>query len=43
MRYPTATQAQAAATSLRLKVHVVHTVAERDFDAAFDDLGRRAI
>jgi putative tryptophan/tyrosine transport system substrate-binding protein len=34
------TQAQAAATSLRLKVHVVHTVAEPDFDAAFDDLGR---
>ncbi len=34
------TEAQAAATSLRLKVHVVHTVAERDFDAAFDDLGR---
>jgi ABC-type uncharacterized transport system substrate-binding protein len=34
------TQAQAAATSLRLKVHVVHTVAERDFDAAFDDLDR---
>jgi putative ABC transport system substrate-binding protein len=34
------TQAQAAATSLRLKVHVVHTVAERDFDAAFADLGR---
>ena len=34
------TQAQAAATSLRLKVHVVHTVAERDFDAAFEDLGR---
>ncbi|MFZ1097134.1 MAG: ABC transporter substrate binding protein, partial [Xanthobacteraceae bacterium] len=34
------TQAQAAATLLRLKVHVVHTVAERDFDAAFDDLGR---
>jgi len=33
-------QAQAAATSLRLKVHVVHTVAERDFDAAIDDLGR---
>ena len=32
------TQAQAAATLLRLKVHVVHTVAERDFDAAFDDL-----
>jgi putative ABC transport system substrate-binding protein len=34
------TQAQAAATSLRLNVHVVHTVAERDFDAAFDDLSR---
>jgi len=34
------TQAQAAATSLRLKVHLVHSVAERDFDAAFDDLGR---
>ena len=34
------TQAQVAATSLRLKVHVVHTVAERDVDAAFDDLGR---
>jgi putative tryptophan/tyrosine transport system substrate-binding protein len=34
------TQAQAAATSLRLKIHVVHTAAERDFDAAFDDLGR---
>jgi putative tryptophan/tyrosine transport system substrate-binding protein len=33
-------QAQATVTSLRLKVHVVHTVAERDFDAAFDDLGR---
>jgi ABC-type uncharacterized transport system substrate-binding protein len=33
-------QAQAAATSLRLKVHVVHTVAEPEFDAAFDDLGR---
>jgi putative ABC transport system substrate-binding protein len=33
-------QAQAAATSLRLKVHVVHTVAERDLDAAFDDFGR---
>jgi putative ABC transport system substrate-binding protein len=33
-------QAQAAATSLRLEVHVVQTVAERDFDAAFDDLGR---
>jgi len=33
-------QAEAAATSLRLKVHVVHTVAERDFDAAFDDLRR---
>jgi ABC-type uncharacterized transport system substrate-binding protein len=37
------TQAQAAATSLRLKVHVVHTVAERDFDAAFDDLGRAQV
>jgi ABC-type uncharacterized transport system substrate-binding protein len=34
------TQAQAAAASLRLKVHVVHTVAERDVDAAFDELGR---
>ena len=34
------TQAQAAATSLRLKVHVVHTVAEGELDAAFDDLGR---
>jgi putative ABC transport system substrate-binding protein len=33
-------QAEAAATSLRLEVHVVHTVAERDFDAAFDDLRR---
>jgi ABC-type uncharacterized transport system substrate-binding protein len=29
--------AQAAAASLRLKIHVVHTVAERDLDAAFDD------
>jgi putative tryptophan/tyrosine transport system substrate-binding protein len=34
------TQAEAAAASLRVKVHVVHTVADRDFDAAFDDLGR---
>ena len=34
------TEAQAAATSLRLKVHVLHTVAERDFDVAFEDLGR---
>src|SRR5262245_63561120 len=34
------TQAQAAAASLRLKVHVVHTFAEHDFEAAFDDLGR---
>ena len=34
------TQAQAAAASLRLKLHVVHTVAERDFDAAFEELGR---
>ena len=33
------TQAQAAATSLGLEVHVVHTAAMRDFDAAFDDLG----
>jgi ABC-type uncharacterized transport system substrate-binding protein len=33
-------QAQAAASLLRLKVHVVYTVAERDLDAAFDDLGR---
>jgi putative ABC transport system substrate-binding protein len=40
---PDSTQAQAAATSLRLKVHVVHTVAERDFDAAFDDLGRAQV
>jgi putative ABC transport system substrate-binding protein len=32
--------AQAAAASLRLKVQVVHAVAERDFDAAFDDLRR---
>ena len=37
------TQAQAAATSLRLKVHVVNTLAERDFDAAFDDLGRAQV
>ena len=34
------TRVQAAATSLRLKVHVVYTVGERDFDVAFDDLGR---
>jgi putative ABC transport system substrate-binding protein len=34
------TQAQAAATSLALKVHVVHTFAESDFDAAFGDLSR---
>jgi putative ABC transport system substrate-binding protein len=33
-------QAGAAATSLRLKVHVVHTVSEDDFDAAFGDLRR---
>jgi putative tryptophan/tyrosine transport system substrate-binding protein len=33
-------QVEAAATSLRLTVHLVHTVAERDFDAAFDDLRR---
>src|SRR5262249_50328880 len=31
---------QAAAASLRVKVHVVHTVGERDFEAAFDDLRR---
>jgi putative ABC transport system substrate-binding protein len=37
------TQAQAAATSLRLKVHVVHTSSERDFDAAFDDLRRAQV
>jgi putative ABC transport system substrate-binding protein len=33
-------QAQAAAASLRLKIHVVHTVAERELDAAFDDFRR---
>jgi putative ABC transport system substrate-binding protein len=33
-------QVQAAAASLRLEVHVVHTAAERDLDAAFDDLVR---
>ena len=32
--------AQAAAASLRLKIHVVHTVAERDLNAAFDDFRR---
>jgi ABC-type uncharacterized transport system substrate-binding protein len=37
---PDSTQAQAAAASFRLKLHIVHTVAESDFDAAFDDLGR---
>lgn len=31
------TQVQAAATLLRLKVHVVNAVAERDLDAAFED------
>jgi putative ABC transport system substrate-binding protein len=31
---------QAAAASLGLQVHVVHTVAERDLDAAFDDIRR---
>jgi putative ABC transport system substrate-binding protein len=31
---------QAAATSLRLNVHMVQTVAERDFDLVFDDLRR---
>jgi ABC-type uncharacterized transport system substrate-binding protein len=30
--------AQSAASSLRLKIHVVHTVAERDLDAAFDNI-----
>jgi len=35
--------AQAAATALRLRVHVVHTVAERDFDAAFDDFHRAQV
>jgi putative ABC transport system substrate-binding protein len=33
-------QAQAAAASLRLEVHIVHTATQRDFDAAFDDLVR---
>jgi putative ABC transport system substrate-binding protein len=33
-------QVEAAATSLRLTVHLVPTVTERDFDAAFDDLRR---
>ena len=32
--------AQAAATSLRLKIHVAHIVAERDLNAAFDDFLR---
>jgi hypothetical protein len=32
--------ALAAAASLPLKLHVIHAVAERDFDAAFDDLRR---
>jgi putative ABC transport system substrate-binding protein len=32
--------AQAAASSLRLQVHVVHTAAERDLGAAFDDFRR---
>jgi putative ABC transport system substrate-binding protein len=34
------TMAQAAAASLRLKIHVVHTLAERDFDVAFEDFRR---
>ena len=34
------TQAQAAAALLRLKLHIVHTVAERDLETAFDDLNR---
>jgi len=33
-------QVQAAASSLGLTIHVVHTSAEQDFAAAFDDLGR---
>jgi putative ABC transport system substrate-binding protein len=32
--------AQAAAASLRLKIHVAHTVVERDLNAAFDDFRR---
>jgi putative tryptophan/tyrosine transport system substrate-binding protein len=31
---------RAAATSLRLQVHIVNVAAERDIDAAFDDLAR---
>jgi putative tryptophan/tyrosine transport system substrate-binding protein len=33
-------QVQEAAALLRLKVQIVHTVAQRDLDAAFDDFGR---
>jgi putative tryptophan/tyrosine transport system substrate-binding protein len=33
-------QVQEAAALLRLKVQVVHTAAQRDLDAAFDDFGR---
>jgi putative ABC transport system substrate-binding protein len=33
-------QVQEAAALLRLKVKIVHTVAQRDLDAAFDDFGR---
>lgn len=33
-------QVQEAAALLRLKVQIVHTVAKRDLDAAFDDFGR---
>jgi putative ABC transport system substrate-binding protein len=33
-------KAQAAAASLRLQVHIVNAAAERDIEAAFDDLAR---
>jgi putative ABC transport system substrate-binding protein len=35
-----AASAQAAATSLRLQVHLVHTATEHDIDTAFDEFGR---
>ncbi len=35
-----AANAQAAATSLRLQVHIVHTATEHDINAAFDEFGR---
>ena len=35
-----AANAQAAATSLRLQVHIVHSATEHDIDAAFDEFGR---